>query len=110
MFISNIMKIFEEKLKTTKLFIEPCLSQIREDLLKKENKNNNKENNIKFDKILAIAKENINNNNDNIKKIIENEVYCSKIFNQSQRNIDNDKMIISPKINKNNKQKNNNNI
>ena len=42
-----------------------------------------------------------NNNNDNIKKIIENEVYCSKIFNQSQRNIDNDKMIISPKINKN---------
>ena len=43
----------------------------------------------------------LNNNNDNIKKIIENEVYCSKIFNQSQRNIDNDKMIISPKINKN---------
>ena len=42
-----------------------------------------------------------NNNNDNIKKIIENEVYCSKIFNQSQRNIDNEKMIISPKINKN---------
>ena len=42
-----------------------------------------------------------NNNNDNTKKIIENEVYCSKIFNQSQRNIDNDKMIISPKINKN---------
>ena len=91
-FISKIMKIFEEKLKTTKLFIEPCLSQIREDLLKKENKNNNKENNIKFDKILAIAKENINNNNDKIlkKEELKEDLKEEKNYSSLKENFDDD--------------------
>ena len=49
------MKIFEEKLKTTKLFIEPCISQIREDLSK--NKNANKKKEYKnYENILSIVK------------------------------------------------------
>ena len=50
------MKIFEEKLKETKLFIEPCISQLREDLIKKKNKNDEKEN--KLENILSIVKDN----------------------------------------------------
>ena len=59
MIISKIMKIFEEKLKETKLFIEPCISQLREDLKKKKNKNNEKEN--KLENILSFVKDNLAN-------------------------------------------------
>ena len=48
------MKIFEEKLKETKLFIEPCISQLKEDLIKKKNKNDEKENK-KLENILSIV-------------------------------------------------------
>ena len=70
MFISKIMKIFEDKLKVTKLFIEPCISKIREDLNKKKNI---KKENKKLENILSVVKENINKketnkNEENIKK------------------------------------------
>jgi hypothetical protein len=66
-FISNIMKIFEEKIKTTKLFIEPCISQIREDLSK--NKNANKKKEYKnYENILSIVKENMGNKEINKKE------------------------------------------
>ena len=66
-FISNIMKIFEEKLKTTKLFIEPCISQIREDLSKNKNANKKKEHK-NYDNILSIVKENMGNKEINKKE------------------------------------------
>ena len=66
-FISNIMKIFEEKLKTTKLFIEPCISQIREDLSKNKNANKKKEHK-NYENILSIVKENMGNKEINKKE------------------------------------------
>ena len=42
--LSKIYNIFEEKLKMTKLFIEPCIAQMREDLNK--HNNNNKKNEL----------------------------------------------------------------
>ena len=60
MFISNIMKIFEEKLKEKKLFINPCISQIRSDI-KKLDKKNIKENK-KLENIISLVKDNLNKN------------------------------------------------
>ena len=80
--ISKIMKIFEEKLKETKLFIEPCISQLREDLIKKKNKNDEKENK-KLENILSIVKDNFANKeikkkDENIKK--KKEHYKNSTF------------------------------
>ena len=80
--ISKIMKIFEEKLKETKLFIEPCISQLREDLIKKKNKNDEKENK-KLENILSIVKDNfvnkeIKKKDENIKK--KKEHYKNSTF------------------------------
>ena len=61
--ISRIFKIMEEKLNMTKLFIEPCISKIREDLNKKSNNNNNNVNNPNNNHI-----NNISNNKDKINK------------------------------------------
>ena len=61
MFISNIMKIFEEKLKEKKLFINPCISQIRSDINKKLDKKNIKENK-KLENIISLVKDNLNKN------------------------------------------------
>jgi len=61
MFISNIMKIFEEKLKEKKLFINPCISQIRSDIDKKLDKKNIKENK-KLENIISLVKDNLNKN------------------------------------------------
>ena len=85
-FISKIMKIFEEKLKTTKLFIEPCISQIREDLLKKKNKNNKIENK-NLENILSVVKENIGNKD--IKKNEEN-LKSNKKIQKKYLKVDND--------------------
>ena len=57
MFISKIMKIFEEKLKVTKLLLTPCISKIREDLYQTKKKNIRIENK-KMENILSIVKEN----------------------------------------------------
>ena len=54
------MKILEEKLNMTKLFIEPCISQLREDL-NKINKNNEKKNikNKQIENMLLLVQDNI---------------------------------------------------
>ena len=70
MIISKTMKIFEEKLKETKLFIEPCISKLREELNNKKNEGEDKENK-KLENILSIVKENFANK-ENIKKKEEN--------------------------------------
>jgi hypothetical protein len=70
MIISKTMKIFEEKLKETKLFIEPCISKLREELNNKENKGEDKENK-KLETILSIVKENFANK-ENMKKKDQN--------------------------------------
>ena len=61
MFISNIMKIFEEKLKEKKLFINPCVSQIRDDVDKKLDKKDIKENK-ELENIISLVKDNLNKN------------------------------------------------
>ena len=77
--LSKIMKIFEEKLKEVKLFINPCISELREDLNKNINKNTNKNNiiieNKKMENILSIVKENFSHKekNQNIKNKKEKE-------------------------------------
>ena len=45
LFLNSIMKITEEKLKSIKIFIEPCLIQMKSEIEKNENKNNNNSNN-----------------------------------------------------------------
>ena len=58
--ISKIMKILEEKLNMTKLFIEPCISQLREDLNKTNKKNEKKiEKNKQFENMLLLVQDNI---------------------------------------------------
>ena len=59
-FISKLFQIFEEKLKMTKLFIEPCISQLREEL-NNNNKNKKKEiekKNKKLENMLLMVQEN----------------------------------------------------
>ena len=48
-FISKVFKILEEKLRMTKLFIEPCISLLREELKNNFNKNKKKDIDIKSD-------------------------------------------------------------
>jgi paraquat-inducible protein B len=45
LFLNTLMKITEEKLKSVKIFIEPCLIQMKSEIEKNENKNNNNSNN-----------------------------------------------------------------
>ena len=56
MFISNITKTFEEKLKEKKLFINPCVSQIRDNVDKKLDKKDIKENK-KLESIISLVKD-----------------------------------------------------
>ena len=56
MFISNITKTFEEKLKEKKLFINPFVSQIRDNVDKKLDKKDIKENK-KLESIISLVKD-----------------------------------------------------
>jgi hypothetical protein len=90
--ISKIMKIFEEKIKETKLFIEPCISQLREDLIKKKNKNDEKENK-KLENILSIVKDNFANKetkkkDENLKKKKEHNKNSTFIDDFEDDNLD----------------------
>ena len=73
------MKITEEKLKSVKIFIEPCLIQIKAENEKKNDKknNNNKLNN--YDTFRVIG-----NENDNKGKIIEDKRGITKTLQENE--------------------------
>ena len=82
--MSRIFKIIQEKLNMTKLFIEPCISKIREDLNKNNNNNVTNKNNII-----------INSNNNNKKdKIDKNNKQFENMLSLVQKQLNkNDKKI-----------------
>ena len=112
-FISKIMKIFEEKLKTTKLFIEPCMTQMREE---EKNKNENISN-IKEIKNYSSLKVNKDNFDDDLEDLNMDDSLRLKKINIKQSKIPNhfysetfsDKKI-KDEENSANKSNNNNNI
>jgi len=92
-FVSKIMKVLEEKLNMTKLFIEPCISQLREDLNKKkktevENKKNEIENkkNKQLENMLLLVQENLNNKKE-IKQNEEDIVNYKNMFESKEKDI-----------------------
>ena len=94
-FMSKIMKVLEEKLKMTKLFIEPCISQLREDLNKSKNKKTeieNKKNEIEnkknkqLENMLLLVQENFNNKKE-IKQNEEDLVNYKNMFESKERDI-----------------------
>ena len=98
--LSKIFKIFEEKLKMTKLFLEPCISQIREDL----NKNNNKKNEVdkknkQLENMLLLVQENYKKKGKNQK---EEDIVNYKNLMES-RDKDSYNLMKDYKIQKNNK-------
>ena len=84
-FMSKILKIFEEKLKMTKLFIEPCISQMREDL----NKINKSKKNKQLENMLLLVQENFNNKKE-LKQPDEDIVNYKNMFESKERNRDNE--------------------
>ena len=79
LFLNTLMKITEEKLKSVKIFIEPCLIQIKAENEKKNDKknNNNKLNN--YDTFRVIG-----NENDNKGKIIEDKRGITKTLQENE--------------------------
>ena len=80
-FISNMKKIFEEKLKITKLVIEPCISKIR-GLLNNQIQEKNKKENKKLENILSLVQENLIN-----KKVKNNKEEIINIKKGKEKNI-----------------------
>ena len=85
-FMSRIIKVLEEKLKMTKLFIEPCISKLREDLTKVNKKTKNKN----IENMLLLVQENFNNKKE-IKQTEEDIVNYKNVFESKDRNLYNDK-------------------
>ena len=80
-FIGKIMKIFGEKLQMTKLFIEPCIAQLREDLNKKtKEKKNDKIINqkstkkTKLENMLSMVQETFNKRENREIKQVEDDI------------------------------------
>ena len=94
--MSKIMKILEEKLNMTKLFIEPCISQLREDLNKTNRKNEKKNNekNKQLENMFLLAQDNIH----------------KKEIKQNDEDIVNYNNMMESKDNNTNINNNNNNI
>ena len=88
-FVGKIMKILGEKLQMTKLFIEPCIAQLREDLNKKniEKKNGNvisqkATKKAKLENMLSMVQETFNNKREmkEIKNVDDDIVNYQNMF------------------------------
>ena len=97
--ISKIMKIFEEKLKMTKLFIEPCIAQLRDDLNKNKNrgkvsetdkKNENDKKNKQLENMLLLVQENFHKKDKVIKQNDEDIVNYKNMMESKDTNINNE--------------------
>ena len=108
-FIGKTMNILEEKLKMTKLFIEPCLAQLREDLNKKNKEKKNELETIekikkkKLDNMLSLVQENLNNKKD-IREGKEIGKIDNKLINYENRFNINNNFMNNKDINKINKE------
>ena len=93
--MTRIMKIFEEKLNMTKLFIEPCITQLRDELNKTKKKNKKLESekkkeferkNKKLENMLLLVQDHFNKKDKDIRQNDEDIVNYKNMMDSKDTN------------------------